>query len=149
MSNVINHILTTPVTLGGVYQSPLTITAAGGIEPVARGAAALYAPSGLGTVHIRNEGTIVGGAGAYGGGQAGGVGVDLATNAIVNNTGFIYGGAGGGGAYYGGKGGDGLILAAGGTVANGGTIEGGIGGSADANFPASGQGAAGGTGIYL
>jgi len=55
MSNVIKHILTMPVTLGGVYQSPLTITAAGGIEPVASGAAALYAPSGLGIVHILNK----------------------------------------------------------------------------------------------
>ena len=148
MSNTIKHILTSPVTLGGVYQSPLTITSAGGIEPTASGATALYAPSGLGTVHILNEGIIVGGAGAYGAqqGQAGGIGVDLASIALMTNTGTIEGGAGGGSVYYAGNGGDGLILAAGGTVVNEGTITAGAGG-ADTSSGKASQSSSGDGGI--
>jgi hypothetical protein len=134
---VITTILTNSVTLGTPgYGNNLTITATGGIDPTQAGATALYAPAGLKSVSITNQGGITGGLGAsaqYTGGT-GGMGVDMAGGGLLTNTGTIAGGAGGAATrdgqnskatYTGGNGGAGILIDGTATVDNSGVILGG------------------------
>jgi hypothetical protein len=135
------------VTLGsGGYANRLTIASTGSIDPAANGATALYAPSGLASVRVTNDGSISGGAGAYGTqAGAGGVGVDLlAAGAFMLNVGAVAGGLGGTlNAVTGGDGGAGAIFAAACVLHNSGSILGG-GGASGVGF-----GGAGGDGVDI
>lgn len=136
--HTISTTVTTSVTLGSVYLSPLTITATGDIAPAAPGATGVYAATGS----VTNNGVIAGAQGAARTGppQAGGIGVDLA-DATLLNAGIVTGGQGGGGGPGGGAGGDGAYLN-GGALINSGTIIGGTG-AVD-----GGSGGTGGYGLY-
>ena len=105
-----------------------------------------------------NSGTIIGGAGGYGGGgyigAYGGVGgAGVVDNADLTNTGLIVGGAGGRGGsgnYYGlngAAGGAGVVL--GGALVNGGTIVGGAGGAGGGGFGNYGVAGPQGDGVSL
>ncbi len=127
--HIINTTVTTSVTLGSVYLSPLTITSTGAILPTAASTTGLYAATGT----VTNQGAIVGGAdaGIVGITNIGGIGVSL-NFATLFNTGTITGGAD---IYASGfnnglthAGGIGVSLASG-TVTNSGDIIGGAGGT--------------------
>lgn len=100
------------------------------------GGAAVVSNALTSSATILNQGTIIGGAGGLGGSYAnGGDGIDATGNLVLNNSGTIAGGHGGGIAGSGGVGGIGINAGAGaGTMTltnlSGGVIEGGLGGVA-------------------
>jgi autotransporter passenger strand-loop-strand repeat protein len=139
----ITGVVSTSVTLGNIgYVGPLTITSTGAIYPTNSGDTALFIPAKTSNATVVNNGLIHGGNG-YGsnyGGYGGGIGVSVATAAVISNSGKIFGGEGGSGgfqnAYQGGSGGGGVSLTSGSALENSGSIFGGDGG--DAYFGASG-----------
>jgi hypothetical protein len=106
------------------YPSPLTVALTGVVHPTAYGTTGIYAPSGLASVTLVNRGEVAGADGGYGTRLAGGVGIDLQSNAVLKNSGMVAGGYAsyGHGSY---SGGNGVFLSAGGYVSNTGTIVGG------------------------
>lgn len=154
MSTTISKTITTTATLGSSsYPGPLIVLNTGEIDPSGTGVIGVYAPAGVTDPSLTSDGIVLGGTGAPGTagllglggtpGGTGGMGVDLAaTNAQVDNTGNISGGAGGTGANAvagllgllaptaGGDGGIGLHDLAGGiSLTNSGAITGGSGGA--------------------
>lgn len=177
--STISNTVATTVTLGSAtYPSPLIVTAAGKIAPIA------VPPNFTGLVNgyngvigitgglsLINDGSIFGGAPLAGqssrhgvpatNGGNGGIAVDLAGGGNLENAGTIMGSAGGAGGYdkyslnsgSGGAGGVGVVFGGGGSITNSGSIiggAGGAGGSAAKNlFSSVGAGGAGGDGIVL
>jgi hypothetical protein len=142
-THIINTTLTAPVTLGGVYLTPLTITQTGAVEvPTSNSGPfvpAVYVPASLSNVLISNYGTITSGnfqpevsfagsgtfinhgkifspASMYGGGA----GIILGSEARLINFGNVTGGGNGPNGY----GGNGVTTADG--LTNYGVIQGGI-----------------------
>ncbi len=136
-TTISGYVFTT-VTLGNTgYAGPLTITSKGEIEALnGYGATALIIPASTSNATVVNNGFIEGGPGYSSNyfGSYGGIGVSVATAAVISNSGDIFGGAGGNGSfgnrYNAGNGGDGVILASGSALENSGSIFAGGGGSA-------------------
>ena len=159
--STISSKVTTGVTFGSGYTSPLTIASTGSVTDT--GADAVFASASYANPTIVSDGSISGGGGnlavAYGLGFAG---IDLKDGGTISNgsavsTASIVGGSGAHGGYSsrfaGGYGGAGISLSGGGSIGNAGTIIGGEGGGGGFNpnsvFPTGYGGAYGGAGITL
>jgi autotransporter passenger strand-loop-strand repeat protein len=140
------------VTLGNPgYVGPLTITSTGEISPTNYNATALIIPAHTSNATVVNSGYIIGGPGysTNYGGETGGIGVSVATAAVISNSGQIWGGTGGfgfesefGNQSGGGAGGCGIILASGSALENSGSI---LAGNAGGGYYA----ASGGVGVSV